>query len=262
VILAYTHCAVFRQIVDDMGRVAKAAFDTVWNAAKTAFDWISNNWPLLLAIITGPIGLAVYFIAQYWQSIVAGAQAVLNGITGVFAAAGNLLVGAGSAIIGGLGSGMSAAWNTVSGFVTGIPGNIVKGLGDVTNLLYNAGKTIIDSLGRGITDAVTGVYNTVSGIAGKIASLKGPLDADRQLLVPHGLAIMQGLHEGLTTGLADVAALASGVAPTIAATVNMPAAAPVSTGPAVSIAHASFSSDVDVDTFMQRAAWVARTRGL
>jgi tape measure domain-containing protein len=33
------------------------------------WGWIKTNWPLLLAILTGPIGLAVYMIIRYWTQI-------------------------------------------------------------------------------------------------------------------------------------------------------------------------------------------------
>jgi phage-related protein len=217
VILAYTHCDRFRAIVDAMGRVAVAAFGAVVNGASAAFGWISAHWPLLLAILTGPFGLAVFEIAKHWDSIVSTAAS--------------------------------------------IPGRITGALGNVGNILYGAGKSIIEGLGRGIEDALTGVLDKVSGIAGKIASLKGPLDVDRRLLVPHGAAIMQGLHEGLSAGLADVNALVSSVAPRISANVA-PAAAAGRSGPAVLVENAHFASDVDVDAFMRRAAWAARTSRL
>jgi hypothetical protein len=34
------------------------------------WDWIKENWPILLAILTGPIGLAVLAIVRNWDTIV------------------------------------------------------------------------------------------------------------------------------------------------------------------------------------------------
>jgi len=51
VIYAYTHFKTFHKIID------------------TIFSWIKSHWPLLLAIITGPIGLAVLFIVKHWTAI-------------------------------------------------------------------------------------------------------------------------------------------------------------------------------------------------
>jgi hypothetical protein len=67
-------------------------FQTIWSVAwgaiKTAamavWNWIKANWPLLLAIITGPIGLAVLAIVKNWDKIKAGAAAVKNWIVQKF----------------------------------------------------------------------------------------------------------------------------------------------------------------------------------
>ena len=222
VILAYTHCQTFRNIVDDMGRIAQAAFGVVVNGAQAAFGFISSHWPLLLAILTGPFGLAVYEIATHFDAIV--------------------------------------------GFAKKIPGDIEHALGDVGNLLVHAGEEIIGGLGRGIEHALTGVLDDVKGIGGKIASLKGPLDYDRQLLVPAGAAIMAGLHDSLAAGVSDVERLMGGVAPNISASFSPAAGGAAAiggrSGPAVVIQDAHFSDDVDVDSFMRRVSWAVGTSRL
>ena len=53
VIVMYEKFAWFRDLVKD-----------IWN-------WIKTNWPLLLDIIFGPIGLAIGLIIQHWQAFVA-----------------------------------------------------------------------------------------------------------------------------------------------------------------------------------------------
>lgn len=263
VILAYQHITIFRQIIDEAGRIAAAAFGVIVNAAQAVWNWIAAHWPLVLGILTGPFGLAVALIAMYWNQIVAFAAAIPGRILGALGALGGLLAGAGRDLINGLLSGAEAAWGAVGGWIGGIGGRIAGAIGNLGNLLYNAGKSIIEGLGRGITDALGGVLSTVSGIAGKIASLKGPLDVDRQLLVPAGTAIMAGLHESLAAGMSDVERLMGNVTATIGATGGGPAPVAVaSSGPAVVVQNAHFSSDVDVEGFMRRAAWVARTAGL
>lgn len=70
-VLAYQHSETFRRIVD-------AAFRAVKAAAQFAWDWIKEHWPLLLVIVTGPIGAAVLVVARHWDSILAGAKAVIG----------------------------------------------------------------------------------------------------------------------------------------------------------------------------------------
>lgn len=260
VILAYQHITVFRQIVDDFGRVAAAAFGAVVNAAQAVWAWIQNNWPLLLAILLGPFATAVYFIVQYWGTIVSFFAGLPGRILGALGNVGALLIGAGQALLNGLVAGANAGLAAALGFVASIGGRILGALGDVGDILYGAGKAIIDGLGRGISDALHAVESTVSGIAGKIASLKGPLDDDARLLVPHGTAIMAGFNEALAAGISDTERIISGVAPTIAAgTPSGANAAPVRSGPAVNVENVNVSSAMDVDSFMARVAWTART---
>jgi hypothetical protein len=49
-------------------------WDTIWKAMKAAvvdtWDWIRSHWPLLLAILTGPIGLAALEVVRHWQGVV------------------------------------------------------------------------------------------------------------------------------------------------------------------------------------------------
>jgi hypothetical protein len=66
-VLAYKKSDTFRRIVD-------AAFKGVAKAASVAFGWIKGNWPKLLAIVTGPIGIATLLIVKNWTRIKAGAQ--------------------------------------------------------------------------------------------------------------------------------------------------------------------------------------------
>lgn len=90
-ILAWKKSETFRTVVT-------GAFNAVKGAAMSVWNWLKANWPLLLAIITGPIGLAVLAIVKNWDKIKAATTAVKNWIV--------------------------AAFNTVVTFVKGLPGKI------------------------------------------------------------------------------------------------------------------------------------------
>jgi phage-related protein len=270
IILAYTHCQTFRDVVKDMGKIAVDIFNGIKTVAMDVFHWISNNWPLLVGVLFGPFGLAVAIIATHINTVKGIVTGLISHITTAF----STVLGIITAPFSQAAAGISAAFSTAITFVQGIPGDITTALGDVTNLLYNAGKTIIDSLGRGIKDAFDAVKNFVGGIGSKIASLKGPLDYDRQLLVPAGSAIMQGLGRGLTQGFGRF------VAPTLAETTRALSAAGGSSapgsittttpvggvkgrgGPAVVIQNVTVAAPMDVDSFMRRVSWEARRTGV
>jgi hypothetical protein len=64
---------VLQQKFDIFGIAVEAigkAFEKVWDAIKFVFDWAVDHWPLLLAIITGPFGLAVLAVITFKDSII------------------------------------------------------------------------------------------------------------------------------------------------------------------------------------------------
>ena len=86
-------------------------FQTAWNtswgaikgAAQGAWRWIKDNWPLILTILTGPIGAAVWIIKEHGDSIVGffrdmpgrisrAASGMWNGITSGFKGAVNGII--------------------------------------------------------------------------------------------------------------------------------------------------------------------------
>lgn len=86
--LAYTRSQTFRNIVGDAldvvtnaARALDRAFDAARASAAAAFDWITNHWKLALFAF-GPIGAAVYLIAQNFDRIKAAATGAFDAITG------------------------------------------------------------------------------------------------------------------------------------------------------------------------------------
>lgn len=63
--------------------IVKGAFNAVWGAIKSVWNWTKKNWPLLLGILTGPIGWATLAITKNWDKIKSGGQAVWRWISGL-----------------------------------------------------------------------------------------------------------------------------------------------------------------------------------
>jgi hypothetical protein len=108
-----------------------AAFGKVTGAARGVMSWVRKNWPLLLAIITGPIGLAVYAVTKNWDTIKAGARAAKDYVVGRFHALTSFMKGLPGSIgraLGGVASAITApfraAFNSVAGLWNGSVGRI------------------------------------------------------------------------------------------------------------------------------------------
>jgi hypothetical protein len=69
VVILYMKVDWFRDLVD-------AAFHAIWSAIKFVYDWVKDHWQLLLTILTGPFGAAVWLITSNWDSIKAVILAV------------------------------------------------------------------------------------------------------------------------------------------------------------------------------------------
>ena len=54
--------------------------DDIVNAFNAALNWVRGHWPLLLAILTGPIGLAVWAILKYRDQIIGAFKAAWDWI--------------------------------------------------------------------------------------------------------------------------------------------------------------------------------------
>jgi acid phosphatase family membrane protein YuiD len=50
--------------------VVTGVFHAVTGAVSATWNWIKGHWPLLLAILTGPFGLAVLWITRHWDGVV------------------------------------------------------------------------------------------------------------------------------------------------------------------------------------------------
>jgi tape measure domain-containing protein len=97
-VYAYKHSETFRNIVT-------GAFNAVKNVVMGVYNWVRNNWPLLLAILTGPIGLAVLFISRNLDKITgfftkmpgriaSAASGMWDGVKNAFRSAVNWIIGA------------------------------------------------------------------------------------------------------------------------------------------------------------------------
>jgi TP901 family phage tail tape measure protein len=147
-----------------VGRAIVGAFSAV-------VDWLRDNWPLVLAILTGPIGIAVLLIVRNWDRITEGARAMVRGAKELL---GNLVE-----------------------FVRSIPGKILEALGDVGRLLYDVGKKIIQGLIDGVGAMFGKVKDKFGDLTDKLTDWKGPEERDRTLLLGAGHLIMDGFVRGI-----------------------------------------------------------------
>jgi phage-related protein len=237
---AYQNVDWFRSIVD------------------TTFNWIKDNWPLLVAILTGPFGVAVLLIVDNWTTISNAISGVYDWIVGNWPLLLAILTGpfglAALAIIDN--------WQTIKDAAT----DVYNWVADKFNAIAGAILAVVDAVSSAISsvaDAIKAPINAVirafNGIEFRIPSFTLPS-------FDIGPVHLGGETVGGTTiGFPDIPQLAQGGLITSTGLVYAHAGEVISPtpagigGPAVHIEQATFVDPVDIDVLMQRVAWAVRS---
>jgi phage-related protein len=157
----------------------KTVWDAIKDVAKAVWDWISNNWPYLLGVLTGPFGIAAALIYKNFDTIKSWALDAVNGVETVWGDitrfftrlvddVGKVIadiwkpISDGATAVVGI---VEAIWNGLVKWVGGIPGDIwtaVSGLWAFVSHELSAVNTDIQS-------TWTSIIGWVTGLPGKIA---------------------------------------------------------------------------------------------
>jgi TP901 family phage tail tape measure protein len=173
----------------DVTSAAETAGRDIAAAVQKVIGWVKSNWPLLLAILLGPVAVAALEIGKHWTQIKDGAAGVIDDVTRFFKS---------------------------------LPGRITSALGDVGRLLWNAGASIIHGLVSGIESAIGDVESTVSGVASTIKSFlpfspakQGPLSGSGDPS-NSGKSIASKLAQGMLASKGVVSSAAGQLAASVA----------------------------------------------
>lgn len=183
-VLLWTHSQTFRDIVTGV-------FAAVWGAIQAVWNWISQNWPMLLAILTGPIGIAVYMIITHWETIKNAFALAWQFIQGVWSAVAGWFGGVWQGIVNvfaGVGSwfasiftsavnAIRSAWGGITGFFQGIWNAIVSIFGKigttVADTITGAVRGVVNGILSGAEGIVNGFVSAINGVIGTINRIPG-----------------------------------------------------------------------------------------
>ncbi|HEY7431993.1 MAG TPA: hypothetical protein VH641_14825 [Streptosporangiaceae bacterium] len=165
--------------------------------ASIKADWkaVSGSVKADWHAVTGSIKADWNAVKGFGKSIVASIRADWNSVTGSVKADWHSVEAS-----------VKADWNGTVSWLRGIGGRVKSAVGRLGSILVSAGKAVLTGFLSGLKSAWSGVTSFVSGIGSWISAHKGPIERDRQLLRPHGKAIMAGLHQGLREGFGPVQA--------------------------------------------------------
>lgn len=175
----------------------------VWNDIKKIFDdvwgYIKQHWPMILGILTGPIGIAVVEIIKHWKGIQQGFEDAWNAIKSFFTTTWHDIV-----------DGVSTMNNNIIGFVAKLPGRVVNALASLYNDMMTIGKNMVIGLWNGIVSLGSWLYNQIVGFVESF--VKNPVKAVLSIFSPskvfHGYG--QNIVLGLVAGIESMRGLARG----------------------------------------------------
>lgn len=196
-ILLWKHSETFRDIVHAVLGAVSAAFGAFLHAVQAVFGWIGSHWRLLLAIIGGPIGLAVALVTKHFGAIKRVVAAVFGWITDKIGAAGRTIKGIADRIGGAFSTAFGvvrSAVDTTVRVVKGIINTIIRAIKHLRLPAFSVGVGPIkyhfgglDPFG-GIHELAEGGYvrRTPGGILARIGEGRHdeavvPLDGKHQL---------------------------------------------------------------------------------
>jgi hypothetical protein len=229
----------------------------VWGAIQAAvaavWQWIVDHWPLLLDVLLGPIGIAVGLIIGHWNEIQNAVAAVWQWIVDHWPLLLAVLLGP----VALAAQQLAAHWDTIKSDAAAVWQFIVDG--------WNG---LVDTL-KGIPGQVAGIFAGMwDGIWGSFRSVVNRvIDAWNSLSFTLPSIDVGPVHVGgETVGVPKLPHLAQGGLITQTGLVYAHAGEAITPmpnntfGPAVQIENATFTSEVDVDLLLRRAAWAVQTR--
>jgi phage-related protein len=278
----------------------QTAWDGILTGIQFVWNWIKDNWPLLLGILFGPIGIAAAIIITYWDQIKAGALAVWNWIQSTW----DKLLGIlrwpfeqAWAII-------QNVWGGIKGFFGNIPGWISSALSTVENVITAPFKSAWNLIKSALIDPLKSAFDGVTGAISSALSavestITAPFKAAWNFIQNNIISPLKGAWNGVARAINAVSVsftipsnaitdalhiggkgfdwkppfslpilqsggliTRTGLIYAHAGEAITPLPARARGGPLVQIAHAHFSERIDIETFGRRLAWTVETAGV
>ncbi|MFY2248457.1 hypothetical protein ACOSZH_01100 [Priestia megaterium] len=160
-VVAYKKSETFRNFVNKL-------WDAIKSGASTVLNFLKNNWPIILATITGPIGLAVYAVIKYWDQIKSATTTAFNAVISFFKQWGPLMLAALGGPIGLAVYAVVKNWDAIKSATTTAFNAVKKFLSDVwngikllTSIVVSAMVTDVRNQWNDLKTLTTTVFNAV-----------------------------------------------------------------------------------------------------
>lgn len=216
-ILAYQHVTWFRNAINDMGKAVVVAFNAIKTGVMVAINWViaflKTNWPLIVGVMLGPIGLILGIFYRFHDQIIGFFKDLLPQIGAALAALPGLLARLFVDAIQGVIFVIALEILGVYKFWTQVVPTIIFTLINLGSALANVFVTAMVALPGVLAKAAVGLWAWFAAmvplIISYVASLPGRMAAI-------GIQTMQQLGAGLAFAAGVVWSFAAGIAGRVA----------------------------------------------
>ncbi len=199
-IVAYKKSETFRNIVNGAFGAVKAVVSGVlgWftgsvvpfftkklpSAFGSTISWLRGHWPLILAIITGPIGLAVLAVVKNWDKIKAATSAAWNAVKSKIASVWSGIKSGVSAAVSSVKTLLSNAWDAISKRASSAWSGVVNKI----KLAFRGLVMVIASPLNAAIDVLNGFIRGANALLSKIPGVSLKIPSVGHVSVPKGYA--------------------------------------------------------------------------
>lgn len=134
------------------------AYEFIKESIGKAINWVKENWPLILAILTGPIGLAIKYIVDNFDKIKNKAKDIVENIKDFFSDLPSKMMDIGKNIVTGLWNGMQNMVGWLRDKVTGFFKNLIPSWAEKALGISSPSK-VFASIGKNIVGGLQSTFN-------------------------------------------------------------------------------------------------------
>jgi hypothetical protein len=179
---------------DKVKRFFVAAGRIIGDALKTVFGWIKRNWPLLLTILAGPVGLAVAMIIKHWRGVVGFFKGAFNIIKGIITGAWHVILAVTRTVFGAIRAYFSFWWRGIRVVFSGAWHLLVRGLSGAWHTISAVARTVWN----GLKGFFTGWWNNFrNGVMTVVHLLQRGLSTSWHAIKDTALSVFTAMKRGI-----------------------------------------------------------------
>lgn len=167
-------------------------FAGIWDAIKAGVQavlaWIGANWPLIVGILLGPLGLLVAEVIQHWDQIRAAIATAMETIRAAVVTAWDAIRGAVTTALTTIQAAVTTAWNAIKTAIVTVTDAIKtvietswSAIKTAVETAVNALKTVIEvawaAIKAAVTTASTAIETAVNAAKAAFDAAKGAASA-------------------------------------------------------------------------------------